>query len=349
MPVAQGEQNKTEAAEGSTAAGRLAAKRAAKAAAKAAQRATGPVPNEVAQGVKVARGLYESNSRVVWIAVGAVAVIAGAWIGVTRYTAKQGREASELLHVGVTAANAPIVAEGQEAPEDAPESFSSSKTRAEKASAEYAKTSKSFGGSTAAAWSQLGQAQALEQLGKHGEAQALYSKAVAADDKGGELKFLALQGLAFSLEAEKKYGPAAERFAQIGALADGAYKPVGEYHRARMLLAQNKPKDAASVLEALVKAERARPAEAGQRWQSLVESAQTTLDELAVLLDQPSLRSESSGSGGGLPQNILDALRGKMGAGKGEPGLSDEDLQRLIQQVDKGGGTPPSPPEGKSK
>ena len=37
-----------------------------------------------------------------------------------------------------------------------------------------------------------------------------------------------------------------------GALAEGAYKPVGEYHRARMLLAQNKPKDAASVLEALV-------------------------------------------------------------------------------------------------
>jgi hypothetical protein len=343
MPVAQGEQNKSEADEGSSAASRLAAKRAAKAAAKAAQRATTPVPNEVAQGVKAARGLYETNSRIVWLVVGGAVVLAGAWYAFSYYTAKQGREASELLHAGVTVANGPIVAEGQEAPEDAPETFSSSKARAEKASAEYAKTGKSFAGTSAAAWSQLGQAQALEQLGKHAEAQQLLLKVIAADESGGVLKLLSLQALAFSLEAEKKYGPAAERFAQIGALAGGAYKPVGEYHRARMLLAQNKPKDAASVLEALVKAERARPVESGQRWQSLVESAQTTLDELAVLLDQPSLRSESSGAGGGgLPQNILEALRGQMGAGKGEPQLTEEFIKQLEQQVDKGGGAPPA-------
>jgi tetratricopeptide (TPR) repeat protein len=343
MPVAQGEQDKSEAAAGSTAASRLAAKRAAKAAAKAAQRATNPVPREVAQSVTAARSFYETHGRTMWLAIAVAAVAGLAWIGISRYLDKQGAEASELLHAGVTAANGPIVAEGEEAPEDAPESFSSTKARAEKARAEYEKTVKSFSGSNAAVWAYLGQAQALEQLGKHGEAQQLYQKALAGDDQGGVLQLLALQGIAFSLEAEKKYADAASRFAQISALGDGAYKPVGEYHRARMLLAQNKPKDAASVLEALVKAERARPTEAGERWKSVLEDAQTRLDELAVQLDQPKLRADT-GNGSGLPQNILDALRGQVGAGKGEPGLSDDIIRQLEQQVDKSGGAPPAAP-----
>jgi tetratricopeptide (TPR) repeat protein len=342
MPVAQGEQDKSEAAAGSTAASRLAAKRAAKAAAKAAQRATNPIPNEVAQSVTVARSFYGTHARTLWLTVAVAAVGGLAWIGISHFMGKQGAEASESLHVGVTVANAPIVAEGEEAPEDAPETFSSAKARAEKARAEYDKTIKSFSGSDAVGWAQLGQAQALEQLGKHGEAQQQYQKALAADDQGGILQMLALQGIAFSLEAEKKHADAAARFAQISALADGAYKPVGEYHRARMLLAQNKPKDAASVLEALVKAERARPTDAGERWKSVLEDAQTRLDELAVQLDQPKLRAEPSG--GGLPQNIIEALRGQMGAGKGEPGLSEDILRQLEQQVDTSGGAPPTAP-----
>ena len=339
--MAQGEQNKTDAAEGNTAASRLAAKRAAKAAAKAAERAKTPVPNEVAQGVTAARGLYHDNSRTIWIVIGVAVAAAGAWLGVTHYMSKKGAEASELLHVGVTAANGPIVAEGEEAPEDAPESFSSVKTRAEKSKAEYAKARKGYPGSKAAIWADLGQANALAQLGKHAEAQQLFLKVIAADEDGASLRLLALEGLGFSLEAEKKYGPAAERFAQIGALADGAYKPVGEYHRARMLLAQNKPKDAASVLEALVKAEKARPADQGERWKSIVESAQTALDELAVQLDQPKLRSDSSG---GISNHILEALRGQMGEGKGEPVLNEEILKQLEQQVDLSGGAPPAAP-----
>ncbi|HMI91942.1 MAG TPA: hypothetical protein VK509_11290 [Polyangiales bacterium] len=341
--MAQGEQDKSEAAAGSTAASRLAAKRAAKAATKAAQRATNPVPNEVAQSVTAARSLYETHGRAIWLTVAVVAAAGLAWIGVSRYLGKQGAEASDMLNAGVTAANGPIVAEGEDAPEDAPESFSSTKARAEKARAEYEKTVKSFSGSNAAVWAYLGQAQALEQLGKHSEAQQLYQKAMAGDDQGGVLQLLALQGIAFSLEAEKKYADAASRFAQISALADGAYKPVGEYHRARMLLAQNKPKDAAPVLEALVKAERARPTDAGERWKSVLEDAQTRLDELAVQLDQPKLRADT-GNGSGLPQNILDALRGQVGAGKGEPGLSEDIIRQLEQQVDKSGGAPPAAP-----
>ena len=128
---------------------------------------------------------------------------------------------------------------------------------------------------------------------------------------------LALEGLGFSLEAEKKYGEAAARFEQIAALADGDYKPVGEYHRARMLIALGKPAEGAKVLEALVKAERARPVGEEPRWKGIVEDAQTYLDELAVELDQPKLRSEvGRGSGGGNMQGIMDALRGQIGQGK---------------------------------
>jgi tetratricopeptide (TPR) repeat protein len=346
--VAQGEQDKSEAAAGSTSAGRLAAKRAAKAAAKAAKRATGPVPNEVQQGVNVARHFYENNARMVWMGLGAGLLLGVGWLLVTALLAKQGHEVTDLLQAGVTTANAPVIAEGEDVPEDLPESFSSEKARAEKALAEYKKTIAQFPDKLASAWAHLGAGQALDQLGKHGDAQKEYQLALAGDDKPPFLRMLALQGFGFSLEADKKFSDAASRFAQINALADGAYKPVGEYNRARMLVAQGKPKDAATALEALLKAEHARPAEQGERWKSVVDDAQTMLDELAVQLDDPKLRSSNAG-GSGLPQNILDALRGKMAAGKGEPALNEEILKQLEQQVDKSGSAPapgsaPKPP-----
>lgn len=348
--MAQGEQDKSEAAAGSTAASRLAAKRAAKAAAKAAKRATGPVPNEVAQGVNVARHFYENNVRMVWLGLGAGLVLGVSWLLVTGLLAKQGHEASELLAAGVTSANAPVIAEGEDVPEDLPESFASAKARSDKALAEYRKTVARFSDAPATAWAHLGAGQALDQLGKHGDAQKEYQLALAGDDKPPFLRMLVLQALGFSLEADKKYNDAAERFTQISALADGVYRPLGEYHRARMLLALGKPKDAATALEALVKAEHERPADAGERWKSVVEDAQTMLDELAVQLDDPKLRSSNANSSG-LPQNILEALRGKMAAGKGEPALNEEILKQLEQQVDKSGSAPKpaAPAQGKPK
>jgi len=368
MPVAQGDQNKPEAVQGSaaqgtkdqptTAAGRLAQKRAAKAAEKAKKRATEPVSPEITAGVAAAKGWYDSHGRTVWFGLFAFVAAGIGIVGVSSYMAGEHAAVAGLLDGAVSAANAPLIAEGEDVPEGVDESFPTEKARAQKMLEEANKAVKASKGETAL-WAALAQGNALAQLDKRDEAKKAYERVLSAGDAAPSfLRYRALEGLGFALEGDKKYGEAAARFEQLSALEGGAYKVVGEYQRARMLIAQGDRKKASEVLDALLKAERSRPATEAKRFEDVVSSAETLLNELSVELDDPKLRADAPGKAaahGNNSADIMEMIRSQLKAGKGEPKLDDEQLKQLERQLDRpsapaGAPTAPAaPPEGATK
>ena len=89
-------------------------------------------------------------------------------------------------------------------------------------------------------------------MGKYSEAEKAYGSAVdeALDD--AFLKSRSLEGLGLSLEAQKRYKEAEERFQEMATLADGAFKPLAGYHVARMYIAQGDKERAAGKLNEVI-------------------------------------------------------------------------------------------------
>ena len=351
MAVVQGEEDKGGAAPTrSTAASRLAARRAAKAAAKASKRGTAPiVPGKVTRGMSAAKSWFDANQRLLLVLLSAGVLAAGGAYALSRQYGKRDHEAAELLGTGLATANAPIIKVGEEPPGDAPdESYSSAQARAEKARDAFAAVVKRFPESPAATWAKLGQANALAELGKQAEAEKLYAFVADQSSADAFVRYRAFEGLGFALEAQQKYADAAKRFAQIGELDGGAYKPVSDYEQARMQIALGNKQKAADMLQALVKAERAKPAGEGTRFESVVSEAETLLTELSVELNAPKLRPEAAPSsaappptsphaqGTGLTKEIVEALRKQLESGKGEKGLTKDIVDQLEKQVQSG-------------
>lgn len=366
MAVVQSEEDKGGAATGrSTAASRLAARRAAKAAAKASKRGTAPVVSgKVTQRVGEVKAWFDANQRLMLLLLAVIVLGGGGAYVVSKQYGKRGREAADLLGTGLTTANAPIIKPGEEPPGEAPdESYPTAQARAEKARDAFANVVSRFPDSKAATWARLGQANALSELGKHADAEKLYATIADQQDADAFVRFRALEGLGFALEAEQKYDSALKRFAQIGELDNGAFKPVSDYQQARMQIALGNKQKAADILQALVKAERAKPAGEGTRFESIVSEAETLLTELSVELNAPKLRPETpagmgspgamapssphgQGQGTALTKEIVDALRKQLESGKGDKGLTKDivdQLDRQVQAGDKSGKTPPTP------
>jgi tetratricopeptide (TPR) repeat protein len=372
MAVAQGEEDKTEASGRSSAAARLSARRAARAAAKASKRGTAPImPSRIARAAQSAGSLYTQNQRALWTGLGGGIAAAAIWIGASYYLSKQGKEAAELLGTAITTAIAPVVEPGSEPPAgQAPEeSYPNAKARAEKARDEFGALIKRFPDAAAAAWGRLVQANELNDLGKRAEAEKVYAQLLAGKDLDPFVHWRALEGLGFALEAQQKYADASKRFEQIGAIENGAYKTSADFHRARMLILSGQPQKAAEILQALVKAERARPPGEGMHFEGIVSDAETMLTELSVTLNSPKLRVDlpgatptapttlgpSQGSGTGLTKEIVEALRKQLESGKGGKGLSKDIVEQLEKQVKTGNSTtttvrvPAPKSEGKEK
>jgi hypothetical protein len=355
MAVAQSEEDEGQAAARSSAAARLAARRAAKAAAKASKRGTAPIlPTQVGRGVQSARTWYEQHQRTLLLSIvgGALAVVG--WFAIASQLDKQAHEAAELLGGALTTAAAPIVPPGSEPPTGpAPEeSYPTAQARAEKARAEFANVSKRFATTTEALWATVGEANALLELGKPAEAEKRFASVAAQKDLEPFLASRALEGLGFALEAQQKFADASQRFAQIGALQHGAYKVISDYHQARMNIALGQKQKAADALQALVKAERARPPGEGVHFDAIVGDAETLLTELSVELNAPKLRADipsgggapasphgggpAAGQGAALTQEIIDSLRKQLGTGKGGKGLTKDIVDQLEKQVQSG-------------
>jgi tetratricopeptide (TPR) repeat protein len=198
--------------------------------------------------------------------------------------------------------------------------FTSAKERDDKALTEYQAVTKQFANSDAGRWSKLGEANTLLALGKHADAAKAFDVALAAAGDDEFLRFRALEGASYALEAEGKRDEAQKKLEELGKLDGGAYKPVAEYHRARLLAASGKRDEARSVLEAQAKAAEAKPdakdgASAGasvDHFPSMTEASETLLQELGGQPVQRGLDLSGLGGPGGLSPDVIESLRRQM-------------------------------------
>jgi tetratricopeptide (TPR) repeat protein len=299
-----------------TAGGRLAAKRAAKAAKKAATRGTSNPVEEAANTVAhEATAWIDRHGRTVLIAVGAGILVAIGGLVIGNLSQGKNREAGALLQTAITTAQGIVVPADETAPEDPIfPVFPSAKERDEKALGQFQEVSKKYPDARGAVYAQLGEANAQLQLGKFADASSVFEKLRTSKAEQDEfVRFRVLEGAGYALEGQQKYADARARFEELSKLNSGAYRILGDYHRARMLVAEGKRDDAKKLLEELTKAEAEKPVAEGatapaERYESTLTAAQTLLTELG---GKP---PERSGAGSGISQQVLDSLRKQMGA-----------------------------------
>jgi tetratricopeptide (TPR) repeat protein len=311
-----------------TAGTRLAAKRAAKAAKKAAARGTTNAVGEAANTVAhEATAWMDRHGRTVLIALGAgIAIAVGALI-ISNLNEGKNREAGALLQSAVTTAQGIVVPADETPPEDPMfPVFPSVKEREEKALGQFREVTKQFPDTLAGSYAQLGEANTQLRLGNYAEASTTFEKLRNGQAKQQDdfIRFRVLEGAGYALEGQKKYAEARERFDALSKLNNGTYRILGDYHRARMLVAEGKRDEAKKLLEELTKAEAEKPAETvgtgtdgqpppAERYESALSAAQTLLTELG---GKP---PERSGGGSGISQQVLDSLRKQLGSQNANP------------------------------
>jgi tetratricopeptide (TPR) repeat protein len=233
---------------------RLAAQRAAKAAQKAAKKGTAPmVPTAVGARVSRFNELMEQNRKLILgsaLALVSVLVLVTAW---RLFSSTTSRSAGRALAQAVSEVSEAIRADQERlADEQEGAATEAKKPDAAKALREFRETVRRYPGTEAAGWARLGEAKELYAAGKYAEPAWAYDAAVEAADNDEFVKSRALEGLGFSLEAQKKYAEALDRFRHMAELAGGAFAPLAEYHVARMYIAQGDRQRAAVKLNEVV-------------------------------------------------------------------------------------------------
>jgi tetratricopeptide (TPR) repeat protein len=297
-----------------TAGTRLAAKRAAKSAQKASRKGKSTAVEDATRSVQQAAIWFDVHGKKVWLGLGLLIVLGVAWLGLVHYLNTKDNEAGNLLRAAVTNSQGLVITGDETPPEDAlVPTFTSAEERANKALAGYRDVAAKFGSSSAGHYATLGVANTLFDLGKHDEAAREFAKVLDVAGADVFLRFRALEGAGYALEAQQKYPEALGRFEELAKLGNGAYKPLADYHRARVLVAQGKPADARAVLEAASKAAAAVSDEERSRFESVIDSSETLLQELG---GRPTERPRANvmGQGGGLSPDVLDALRKQLAA-----------------------------------
>lgn len=201
-----------------TAGERLAAQQAAKAARKAAQRGRDAELVEekaIAQAV-VAKDWLADNLKPLGLMAGGVLLVAAAGIGWATFTHGQNAAAGQQLAA---------VLEGDA---DDPAALA----------AAYANVAGSHAKTPAAAWARIGEGRALYAQGQFEPARVAYQAALEASDDE-TIRWAALEGISYSLEAEKSYDEALEQLEALRAV-NRSIAPIAGYHQGRILAAQGK-------------------------------------------------------------------------------------------------------------
>jgi len=201
-----------------TAGQRLAAQQAAKSARKAAERGRDADLVEekaIAQAV-VAKDWLQDNLKPLGLMAGGVLLVAAIGIGWSTFTRSQDAAAGAELAA---------VLEG-----DTDDPATLANTYAGVASA-HAKT-------PAAAWARIGEGRALYAQGQWEQSRAAYQAALDGSDEEA-VRWAALEGIAYSLEAEKSYDQAIEQLEALREL-DRNIAPIAGYHQGRILVAEGK-------------------------------------------------------------------------------------------------------------
>lgn len=238
-----------------TAGQRLAAAKAAKAARKAAARGKQAeiLEDKATERAALAATWFERNQTRIRNVLVAVAVLLVVVIGWNLWSSKQNAEASRLLWEATETLNAPIVQADEPTQEEADEDEERYETLAARADAALEKLDAmlaSHSGSRLAPYALLLRGKALYQKGEYAEAREAYNKALAEGDEN--VRARALEGVAFTYEAEENWDEAMARYEELRDI-DGL-ELLADYHIARVHLARGQEVEAKEKLRAILDA-----------------------------------------------------------------------------------------------
>lgn len=213
-----------------TAGQRLAATRAAKSARKAAERGRQAemVEDRALAQAAVAKDWLSDNLKPLGLAAGGVLIVAAVGIGWSSFAAEKNSEAGSQLYQ-VVDSNIYDDAELAES---------------------YATVANDHPGTVAATWARIGEGRALYGEGKHAESREAYRSALESTDNE-VLQWVALEGIAYTLEAEKSYDEALAELDALRELSDQV-APIASYHQGRILMAQGRNDEAKLKLQAVM-------------------------------------------------------------------------------------------------
>jgi predicted negative regulator of RcsB-dependent stress response len=215
-----------------TAGERLAAQQAAKAARKAAQKGRDAelVEEKAIAQAAVAKDWLQENLKPLGLMAGGVLLVAAVGIGWSTFT--RGQE---------TAAGAALAAVlERDVDVDDAEALASA----------YAEVAEAHPKTPAAAWARIGQGKALYAQGQWEQSRNAYQAALDISEEE-VLRWMALEGIAYALEAEKSYDEAIE---QLEALREvnPSIAPIAGYHQGRILQEQGKLEEAKTKFEGVL-------------------------------------------------------------------------------------------------
>ena len=325
---------------------RLAAQRAAKAAAKAAKRgktAADEVEQQAEARAATMASWFEDNRKTVYGVLAAIAVLLGIYVAWSTFGHRSAEQSSAALGEALDVANARIrAADAPEEPADAlgRETFPTTTARAEKALSLFRKVTTDHAGTDAAVWARLGEARALLDLDKPGDARAAFEKALREGSGNASVTARAFEGIAFTFEAENQPQKAIEKFQALSRAGEGAFKDLADYHLARMYLRTGDENRAKDLLKELVQRLRAGDEGAPEdRSPYVLTQAEVRLAELdSSLVPRPTT---------GLNGGSLIGPGGIQLGGDGPSNVTPEQIQEILRNLQKsrGGAPPPGAPE----
>ena len=206
---------------------RLAAARAAKSARKAATRGRQAelVEDKALSQAALAKDWLAENLKPLGLAAGAVLLVAAIGIVLSTVAENENTEAGQAL---TEVLEARIYDDGELAES-------------------YAAVARDHEGTVAATWALVGEGRALYSHGDHAKAREAYTRALESTDDE-TLQWVALEGIAYTLEADHAYDEALERLEGIAELGPDV-APIAAYHQARILVEQSKTAEAKDKLQ----------------------------------------------------------------------------------------------------
>ncbi len=295
----------------STAGQRLAAAKAAKAAKKAAARGKQAemVEDEAAARADKAAGWLETNRGPLMAAAMALLVIMGGYFAYDAYSKSQSGDASTLLWEATTTLNAPL-GDDEDASDDEEEGaeqerYETIDARADAALEKLDAMLADYSGTDLAPWAQLLRGRALYQKGEHEAAREAFSTALS--DGGEDVRARALEGIAFTYEADENWDEAVSRFEELRSDDEQSLSILADYHIARVHIAQENEEGAKEKLQAVLDALREEDApelgyvrdQAELRLMaidsSLVQRSTPDQDEMRRLIEQLQRQQQAEG------------------------------------------------------
>jgi hypothetical protein len=212
-------------------------------------------PDEFQKIAQTATPWLEKHGQTVFIAVGVVLVL-GLIGGFISQSSKRSEEAaqqelSSALKVLARPVNAtpPAAVEGQPAPETP---FKNETEKDEALVKSLTDFRSKYAGKVAASSAALPLAQALLRLGKPQEVVTLTDEFLKATPPGDPLRAAAVEARGYAFEAANKFDEASAAFQDIAKETSGEFmKGMGQYHRARLLLAKGQTEEGAKAFAEL--------------------------------------------------------------------------------------------------